>query len=101
MARRKKNKYVSRVDPGPQEHEGWKVDDVAWFPARYEATPRQGTIKGFHLKDRIAPCVSLYDLSGGGYRVIPFKYIFEDKKKAKASRQEYLDFLSSFGNKNE
>ena len=101
MAKRKKKVLKSKVDPGPQEYEGWSVGDVAWFPARYEATPRQGTIKGFHPKDRTAPCASLYDMGGGGYRVIPLKYIFENKKEAKASRSDYLDFLSSFGSRHD
>ena len=99
MARRKKNLVKSKIDPGPQEYEGWSVGDVIWFPARYEATPRQGEIKSFHPKDRITPCVSVYDLGGGGYRVIPVKYIFEDKKLAKASRQDYLDLLAEVKDK--
>ena len=94
MARRKKNKHISTVDSGPQEYGGWKVGDTAWFPSRYEATPRQGTIKQFYPKDRIAPCASVYDLTAGGQRVIPVQYLFEDKKKAKSKRQEYIDFLA-------
>ena len=95
MARRKKNKIKSKVDPGPQEYEGWTLGDVVWFPRTSEATPHQGTIVKFHPTDAWAPCASLADMTSGGQRVVPIKYIFENKKEAKAARQEYVDFLVS------
>lgn len=96
MARKKKIK-LEKVDLGPKEYEGWTVGDSIWFPSRYEATPRLGEIVAFYPNDKTAPCASVYDLTMGGQRVIPIQYLFEDKKKAKQSRQSYLDFLLNLG----
>lgn len=96
--RKKKAVVRKRSNPVPErdvvlEYGGWKAGDHAWFPIRSEATPHEGVIKEFHPNDNLCPCASLWDNSGGGYRVIPMDYIFEDKKSAKKSRESYLNFM--------
>ena len=95
MARRKKNKVVTKK-PEISEFEGWSIGDLAWFCLKTEATPHQGEITNFYPKDKIAPAVSLNDITAGGHRVTLVKYIFETKKEAKASRPEYLKFWEDY-----
>ena len=95
MARRKKNK-VKKVDPGLLEFEGWELEQKAWFPMVDGAAPHEGIIKRFYPDDKIAACACLWDQTGGGYRTVPIKFLFLDKKKAKASRQDFLSFWDSF-----
>ena len=53
-------------------------------------------IKRFYPDDKIAACACLWDQTGGGYRTVPIKFLFLDKKKAKDSRQDFLSFWDSF-----
>jgi hypothetical protein len=94
MAKRKKNTKVVRKKKtkvvikqvGPLEYEGWKVGDNCWFPVYWEVRSHQGKILTFHPDDSIEPAVNVMDITHGGYRVIPFRYIFDDSKKAKLFR---------------
>ncbi len=96
--RRKSNKPVERREI-VSEFSGWSKGDLVWFPMRHGAAPHQGEIQEFHPKDRLAPCASVWDITEGGYRVIPMDYIFEDKKEAKKSRESYLNLLESLSKK--
>ena len=95
MAKRKKNTKVVRKkntkvikQVGPLEYEGWKVGDSCWFPVYWEVRSHQGQIMSFHPNDNIEPAVNVMDITHGGYRTIPFRYIFDDAKKAKLFRKE-------------
>jgi hypothetical protein len=88
MAKRKKKTKVVIKQVGPLEYEGWKVGDSCWFPVYWEVRSHQGKILSFHPDDSIEPAVNVMDIVHGGYRVIPFRYIFDDAKKAKLFRNE-------------
>tara|TARA_B100000029_G_scaffold491738_1_gene552266 strand:+ start:3358 stop:3633 length:276 start_codon:yes stop_codon:yes gene_type:complete len=87
MARRKKNtKKLTQV--GPLEYKGWKIEDSCWFPVSWESKIHLGTILTFYPEDNTEPAVQVLDMTHGGYRTIPFRYIFDDSKKAKLFRKK-------------
>jgi hypothetical protein len=99
VSRKRTKKVIKKIDPGLLEYEGWKLGDTVWWCLPNEATPRQGAIVRFHPDDNIAPAVSLNDLTGGGQRVTLVKFVYETKKEAKDSRQEFLEFWENYREK--
>ena len=104
--KKKKNKAVKRKPsksiPSREivsEYQDWKTGDLIWYPQKFGAAPHQGEIKEFHPNDSICPSVSVWDITSGGYRVLPVSHIFEDKKEAKKSRDSYLQLLESLSKK--
>ena len=94
---RKKNNKIKITRDQILEFENWKAGDQPWYPMMFEATPNQGTILEFYPKDSSGPCACVYDITSGGYRTVPVKFLFEDKKEAKASRADFLEFFDNIG----
>ena len=104
MARKKKTKKQIEEKPGRtiiSQYKGWKTGDRCHAVLSGENRPSLCEIIEFHPKDKVAPSVSVTEVTTGKYRVAAMISIAEDAKTAKKLKPKWEKLYAKWKKKNQ